>query len=115
MPETCRIIKNEAMAVRTVTKSMEMYAKKFRGQNVCFFLGMLRFLQARGFAGSVPRRGVFSREKAGPYFYVCKTMKKRLRIYSTKLKNEEQKVPGPECLCFRGNPWNVGGHPHSPP
>ena len=28
------------MAVQTVTKSMEMYAKKFQGQNDCFFWGM---------------------------------------------------------------------------
>ena len=32
------------------------------------------FLQARGFAASIPRRGVFFREKPGPYFYVCKTL-----------------------------------------
>ena len=102
MPGTCRIIANEGMAVRMVTKSMQNAWSKVPGPECLFFLGnalpdMSDFYKL---GASLPASlaGAFFSEKnpvlifmyAKPCFCVTcleRALKKKLRVYSNKMKN----------------------------
>ena len=102
-------------------KNIKIWGQKFRGQNVCFFRGRpcswgrsVGFLKARGFAGRLPRRGVFSREKAGPFFIHAKPcilgegLEKKASRLLQKTTNLRTKSSGARMLIFSGEGLVLG-------